>query len=109
RPDGNPPAAPAGALHVVARGYRALKLDPSAAASAELPLPDLRRAVAIVVAVRDAVGPDVQLLIEMHGRFTAATAVRVAHALEPCDPGWIEEPVAPRAAICLAHRRQAHP
>src|SRR5262249_36446597 len=74
---------------------------------AALPLPDLRRAVAIVVAVRDAVGPDVQLLIEMHGRFTAATAVRVAHALEPCDPEWIEEPVPPDDAIGLAHVRQA--
>jgi galactonate dehydratase len=31
----------------------------------------------------------------MHGRFTAATAVRAARALEPYDPAWIEEPVPP--------------
>jgi galactonate dehydratase len=31
----------------------------------------------------------------MHGRFTPATAVRVAHALEPYAPDWIEEPVPP--------------
>jgi galactonate dehydratase len=62
------------ARKVVARGYRALKLDPFGAASAELPGEDRRRAVSIVAAVRDAVGPDVQILIEMHGRFTPATA-----------------------------------
>src|SRR5262245_58557782 len=49
---------------VVDRGYRALKLDPFGAASAELPTPQRRRAVEIVAAVREAVGPDVQILIE---------------------------------------------
>jgi galactonate dehydratase len=90
---------------VVARGYRALKLDPFGAASAELSSADLRRAVSIVASVRDAVGPDVQLLIEMHGRFTPATAVRVAARLEPFDPEWIEEPVPPENAEALARVR----
>src|SRR5437870_8049718 len=66
------------ASEVVKRGYRALKLDPFGAASAELPAADLRRAESIVASVRDASGPDVQILIEMHGRFTPATALRVA-------------------------------
>src|SRR5262245_24641840 len=44
---------------VVARGYRAMKLDPFGAASAELPPADRRRSEAIIAAVRDAVGPDV--------------------------------------------------
>jgi galactonate dehydratase len=80
---------------VVDRGYRALKLDPFGAASAELPAAEQRRAVDIVAAVRAAVGPDVQIFVEMHGRFTPATAVRVAGALEPYAPDWIEEPVPP--------------
>jgi len=71
---------------VVERGYRALKLDTFGAASAELPAADRRRAESIVAAVREAVGPDVQILIEMHGRFTPATAVRVAAMLERYDP-----------------------
>src|SRR5262245_45039410 len=83
------------ASRVVARGYRALKLDPFGAASAELPAADRRRAESIVAAVREAVGADVQILVEMHGRFTPATAVRVAALLEPYDPEWIEEPVPP--------------
>ena len=36
----------------------------------------------IVAAVREAVGPDIQLMIEMHGRFTPAEAIAVAQLLE---------------------------
>jgi len=93
------------ARQVVARGYRAMKLDPFGAASAELAPADRRRAASIVAAVREAVGPDVQIYIEMHGRFTTATAVRVAAMLEPFDPEWIEEPVPPENAAALAHVR----
>ena len=90
---------------VVARGYRAFKLDPFGAASAELPAADRRRVEAIMAQVRDAVGPDVQILVEMHGRFTPATAIRVAAVLEPYDPEWIEEPVPPEHAAALKHVR----
>jgi len=92
---------------VVDRGYRALKLDPFGAASAELSTADRRRAVDIVSAVRAAVGPDVEILIEMHGRFTPATAIAVAALLEPYDPAWIEEPVAPENPQALARVRAA--
>jgi galactonate dehydratase len=95
------------ARDVVARGYRALKLDPFGAASAELPASDRRRVEAIMAGVRDAVGPDVQILVEMHGRFTPATAIRVAAVLEPYDPEWIEEPVPPEHAAALKHVRNA--
>jgi galactonate dehydratase len=95
------------AQQVVARGYRALKLDPFGAASAELPAGDRRRAESIVAAVRAAVGPDVAILIEMHGRFTSATAVRVAAMLEQYDPDWIEEPVPPEHVAELARVRNS--
>jgi len=92
---------------VVARGYRALKLDPFGAASAELSAASRRRAVEIVAAVRDAVGADVQILVEMHGRFTPATAIAMAALLEPYDPEWIEEPVAPENPRALRRVRGA--
>jgi galactonate dehydratase len=92
---------------VVRRGYRALKLDPFGAASAEIASADRRRAVAIVAAVREAVGPDVQILVEMHGRFTPSAAATVAALLEPYDPEWIEEPVPPENAKSLARVRAA--
>jgi galactonate dehydratase len=92
---------------VVGKGYRALKLDPFGHASAELPAAERRRAISIVAAVREAVGPDVQILVEMHGRFTPATAAAVAVLLEPFDPEWIEEPVPPENASALRRVRQA--
>lgn len=103
--DRDPAAIARLARDVVARGYRALKLDPFGAASAELPAADRRRVEAIMAQVRDAVGPDVQILVEMHGRFTPATAGRIAAVLEPYDPEWIEEPVPPENAAALKHVR----
>jgi galactonate dehydratase len=92
----------AAARRVVARGYRALKLDPFGAGTSELAPDELRRAVGLVEAVRDAIGPDNELLVEMHGRFTPATAVSVARELEPYRPSWIEEPVPPENLKALA-------
>lgn len=92
---------------VIARGYRGLKLDPFGHASAELSSADRRHAMAIVAAVREAVGPDVQIMLEMHGRFTPSTAAAVAKALEPFDPEWIEEPTPPENALAYRAVRNA--
>jgi galactonate dehydratase len=92
----------AAARRVVARGYLALKLDPFGAGTSELTPDELRRAVGLVEAVRDAIGPDNELLVEMHGRFTPATAVSIARELEPYRPSWIEEPVPPENLKALA-------
>lgn len=102
-----PEALAALARSVVARGYRGLKLDPFGAALRELTHAELRHAVEIVAAVRAAVGPDVQIMVEMHGRFTAATAAAVAVELEPLSPAWLEEPVAFDVPTGLAHVRGA--
>ena len=53
------------------------------------------KTISLVEAVRDAVGPDVELLIEMHGRFNPVTAVEMTRALAPFQPSWVEEPVPP--------------
>ena len=95
------------AKQVVARGYRGLKLDPFGHASAELDGPERRRAVAIVAAVREAVGADVQIMIEMHGRFTSATASAMARLLEPFAPEWIEEPTPPENPLTYRSVRAA--
>src|SRR5688572_29417821 len=81
----------AAAKRVTARGYRALKLDPFGAGVYELDRAEKTRAVALVEAVRDAVGPEVEILIEMHARFTPATAIEIAYELGRFNPGWFEE------------------
>jgi len=52
-----------------------------------------RRGVERVRAVREAIGEDVELLVDCHGRFDEPGALRVAEALAPCDLFWLEEPV----------------
>lgn len=85
----------AAAKRAVARGYRALKFDPFGAGYYELERPELVRVVGLVEAVRDAVGPDVELFIEMHGRFNPVTAIQITRELARFRPGWVEEPVPP--------------
>jgi galactonate dehydratase len=80
---------------VVERGYRALKVDPFGPGYYELERAERIRSIGLIEAIRDAVGPEVEILVEMHGRFTPAEALRIARELEPLDPSWIEEPVPP--------------
>lgn len=89
------------ACRVVAKGYQALKLDPFGAGFYELDRGEKIKAVALVEAVRDAIGPSAELLIEMHGRFNPATAIEMARELEPFKPSWIEEPVPPENLSAL--------
>lgn len=81
------------AVETVAGGYAALKFDPFGAGFGELDRAERQRSIAIVEAVRAAVGPEVDLFIEGHARFVVHEAVRVAAALEPYDVGWFEEPL----------------
>ena len=105
--DRDPKAIGRLARKVVERGYRALKLDPFGSASAEIAAPDRRVAVEILAAAREAVGPDVQIMVEMHGRFTPSTAAKVAKLLEPYEPEWIEEPVPCENPKAMARVRAA--
>src|SRR5207302_6964590 len=73
--------------------YRALIFVFKRTAAYEMERKDRLHCVSLVEAVRAAVGPDVELLIEMHGRFSPATAIRIARDLEPFEPSWVEEPV----------------
>jgi len=77
---------------VLSKGYRELKIDPFGPGSYEMTAVEERRSLAILGAVRDAVGPDVEVYVEGHGRFATAQAVRVARALGEIRAGWFEEP-----------------
>lgn len=90
------------ARRVVERGYRALKIDPFGAGRFELDHAESRYAVSLVEAVRDAVGDGTELMLEMHGRFSPATAVRLAREMAPFRPAWLEEPVPPENLRALA-------
>ncbi len=85
----------AAAKRVLAKGYKALKFDPFGAGFYEMERAEKNYVIGLVEAVRDAVGPDVEILIEMHGRFNPVTAVEFARELDRFKPSWLEESVPP--------------
>ena len=79
----------------VKRGVTAMKWDPFGKNYLDISNKDLNTAIECVGAVREAVGNDVDLLIEAHGRFNIPTAVNIAKEMEQFKPMFLEEPVPP--------------
>jgi len=77
---------------VAARGYTALKFDPFGNAWRTLSRYDFDLSIDIIRAVRDAVGNQVDILIEGHSRFSVSTALQLANAMAEFRPMWFEEP-----------------
>ena len=90
-------------------GITALKWDPFGKAYMYMENADFRRSIEIVEAVRGAVGNDVDLLIEGHGRFDIATGIKIANALKPFDPYFFEEPTPPDCLDALAQVHKSSP
>ncbi len=51
--------------------------------------------IAALVAMRQAVGPEVKLMVDAHSNFDVPLAIEVARRLEPVNLNWYEEPVPP--------------
>ncbi len=81
------------AAELAAAGYTALKFDPFGGSYLQMDRRSERLAIDIVKAVREAVGPDVDVLVEGHDRFGVSQAVRIARMLEEARPLFFETPV----------------
>ena len=68
-----------------ADGYRAVKLKTGALSLAD--------EVTRVRSVREAIGPDVQLMLDMNAPYDVAGCIRFANAVAPYDIVWLEEPL----------------
>jgi galactonate dehydratase len=88
---------------VAAAGYGGLKFDPFWGLGRDPDPTALRRGMEDVAAVRAAVGPDVQVFVDGHGRFSVGTASGLAHQLAEAGVDWFEEPVDPENFIALGH------
>lgn len=93
----------------VERGVTAMKWDPFGKSYLEISNHDLDVALRCVDAVRQAVGPKVDLLIEGHGRFNVPTGIKIAKELEPFKPMWFEEPTPPDSLEALKAVRDKSP
>jgi galactonate dehydratase len=92
-----------------ALGFEGLKWDPFGTAYLGLDGRARTRALDAIAAVRDAVGPEVELMIEGHGRFDVPTAISFAREMARFRPHWFEEPVPPESIDALAEVRRASP
>ncbi|MDO9397474.1 MAG: galactonate dehydratase [Herbiconiux sp.] len=98
----DPERTAADARALVDAGVRILK---TGAWVADSVLPEherLGRAVERLTALREAVGWDVDILIDNHGRARPDEAIRLIRAIAPFRIRWIEEPIAPESPELVA-------
>ena len=69
----------------VKQGWRAMKL--------RLGKPDPLEDVARVRAAREAIGPDIALMVDSNQQLTVASAIRLGRMLEEFNLAWFEEPI----------------
>ncbi|MBI3912559.1 MAG: mandelate racemase/muconate lactonizing enzyme family protein [Armatimonadetes bacterium] len=101
------------ARQAVARGFDALKFDidveetPGEESHRPLSSTEIAAVAARVAAVREAVGPAVELAVDCHWRYRLPDVIRIARALEPYQLFWIEDPVPPFNPLSFVTLRQA--
>lgn len=108
----SPESYAAAAAQTATRGYSALKLYPLGMADPVtvvrhpsrrmLDMNAERRVVDRCAAIREAVGPDVSILLDLGGGLSHQQLMRIVRALEPMDIAFIEEPVDPALPEALA-------
>lgn len=108
----------AAAQKVIASGHDAIKLDPflemrpyhTGYVTGQISADGEELGCNIVAALREALGPKIEILIDAHGHYNVPTAVRLANRLyAESKIDWFEEPVPPEGYDALrAVRDQVH-
>lgn len=112
-----------GARKQVRLGYEAIKFDPFTAIFRQdvgereigfvsipqginYPRKYATKALELVKAVREEIGSEVELMLDIHGRFDVESAIRIGRLLEPYDLLFYEEPIPPCNDELLSYVRQ---
>ena len=102
---------------IVDSGHTGLKFDPfphqggdrerrDGYLDGELTRKDEREAADLTALIRETAGPDVDVLIDAHGRFDVPTAIRLCRSLEEAGQiDWFEEPCPPESLNALKQVR----
>jgi len=108
------PKAVEDAKRQVALGYTALKLDPFGRfmgrkhrryIDGKIPAEGATFGVELMAALREAVGPDIELMIDAHGNFDVPTAIDLCNRMLPYHLTWFEEPLQPESVEGLRQVR----
>ena len=98
----SPDQIAAAVKEIAASGHRAFKMDPmmhnlhvgnASFLDGEISAEAESTAMDILAAAREAVGPDIEILIDAHGMYNVPTAIRLANQMAEWDIFWFEEPV----------------
>ena len=92
RTERTPESFLAAARQVLAKGFKAFKLDPFGTAQGFISEPELDLAYEIVALLRRELPADTLILIDVHARFTETEAIRSARRFAPLGIYWWEEP-----------------
>jgi galactonate dehydratase len=92
RTERTPEAFAKAATIAVGRGFHALKFDPLGTARGFLTPREAALSREVISAVRDAVGPEVRLMVDLHARLSPAEAVSFIESCRDFDIFWWEEP-----------------
>jgi len=112
--DRSPEGFARAASQAVAEGFTAVKLAPFDEVRGRDhartgPNAPWMRGIERVRAVREAIGDQVELLVDCHGRFDEAEGMVVARALDECRLFWYEEPVPHNLTDALERITQCAP
>lgn len=81
------------AAAVVAEGFDTIKWYPFGPVAQLITQEEEERAIARMQAIREAVGPDVNIAVDVRNRLNVWSAIRMAQKLQPYDVYWFEEPL----------------
>ena len=86
------------AKSLLSEGIGAMKIWPfdvaaEASSGTRISLRQLDQALEPFVKIRDAVGRDMEIMVELHGLWTLPPVLRIAEALKPFNVAWLEEPI----------------
>jgi galactonate dehydratase len=99
---------------IVDSGHKALKFDPYPRQPSErngyldgsMSRQGEREAAELTALIRETTGPEIEVLIDAHGRFDVPTAIRLCRSLEEAgNIDWFEEPVPPESFDALKQVR----
>jgi galactonate dehydratase len=97
------------ALEVINRGYTAVKVLLTPPTESLNSIGEYKSAARIMEALRLAVGDEVEIMVDCHGRHSLGNAVEFCRVLAPYRPYFIEEPVPPENVDVLAEVRRLSP
>ena len=95
------------AQSVIEKGYRALKVVFVPYSYPLMGLPAVKHFAGLMRKLREAVGDEVDLMVDFHGRTTTGQAITYIQAIEEYHPFFCEEPVPPEQPDALFEVRKS--